>query len=390
MIELVLKKQWEKKNLCIKPKDLDKGKRLVVQAVRALNSLNDIVHLFMTPTLKEDLGLDEVSRLYEHLSGRIAKQDNQKRVKKTGPVTHLPQYTIVFIEDTDSMQDLINTISKLAQPKDQALVLFMDTEGYSLGRNGTLSIVQIYIRELSTVYIVDVHTLGGLAFTTSTPESGSFKDILESTNISKAFWDCRAGSDALYAHFDVRFDSAAVIDLQLLDLATIEDKRSRRRLKSLSTGVQSRIHLSAAEEEMWANAKEEGCHIMLEGPDWQAKLARDVAKANECYDSIYPKEDDAIKEMTHDMSAVKLVNDAWDQRQTWDQRPLPQALLLYACGDVVLLPALYEHYLGHSTLTPERKKAVEREIEKRIAGSQAEHCPQCGNEAPDGWDDKEW
>ena len=198
---------------------------------------------------------------------------------------------------------------------EEAPILYLNLEGNNLGRNGTLSLLQLYMPQLENVYLLDIYTLQSSAFTTvgSDALSSSLKKILEGTGFSKAFWDCRGDSDALFSHHNVRLDPSAVVDVQLLDLATTEDKRSRRKLKGLNTAVKCRIHLPAKEEKAWIAAKDEGGQIVESGPNWRVKIEQNVAKAN----SLFERSDGRPGELTA-LKEADLVEDGWDEAVAWE------------------------------------------------------------------------
>lgn len=112
----------------------------------------------------------------------------------------------------------------------------IDAEGNCLGRNGTLSTVQIYPENGETVYIVDFTTMGATALAEVEDGVPSFKQVLESPrkkvrasgivasklaelneSLNQIVFDVRADANALFFHYGVRL--AGVYDLQLLDVA---------------------------------------------------------------------------------------------------------------------------------------------------------------------------
>ncbi|KAF6806509.1 hypothetical protein CSOJ01_08791 [Colletotrichum sojae] len=95
--------------------------------------------------------------------------------------------------------------------------LYIDIEGHELGRDGTVSMVQIYVAPKHMTYLVDTTTLGETAFNTPGAEGRTFKDVLEYRDAQKVFFDVRTDSDALYAHFGIKL--RVIQDLQLMELA---------------------------------------------------------------------------------------------------------------------------------------------------------------------------
>jgi exonuclease 3'-5' domain-containing protein 1 len=50
-------------------------------------------------------------------------------------------------------------------------------------------------------YIINIHILGGDAFSTTNSTRNSLKSVLESPKIPKVFFDIRDDSDALYSQY---------------------------------------------------------------------------------------------------------------------------------------------------------------------------------------------
>ncbi|KAK6443384.1 hypothetical protein LTR95_000210 [Oleoguttula sp. CCFEE 5521] len=75
-----------------------------------------------------------------------------------------------------------------------------DLEGQQLGCNGTISLMQLYVKSLGRIYLVDMATLGNSAFTTTTVsynQEHSLKTISEDADIEMLFFDCRGDAEAL-------------------------------------------------------------------------------------------------------------------------------------------------------------------------------------------------
>ncbi|KAF2007396.1 hypothetical protein P154DRAFT_541565 [Amniculicola lignicola CBS 123094] len=106
--------------------------------------------------------------------------------------------------------------------------LFFDIEGVNLGRHGSILFMSLYVAPQSTTYIIDVYILSAEAFHVVDTHN-SLKDILESVDIPKVFFNIRNDSDALYSLYGISVNR--IIDIQLLELAT------RRFLKSYIAGL---------------------------------------------------------------------------------------------------------------------------------------------------------
>ncbi|KAI9162835.1 hypothetical protein HJFPF1_04429 [Paramyrothecium foliicola] len=113
-----------------------------------------------------------------------------------------------------SSEELKKFISSITSPSE----LYVDLEGYQLGRHGTISIITILVHPLGTVGLLDVSTLGASTFNTISEDSKTIKSILEDPDIPKFFWDVRNDADALWGLYEIGL--AGVTDLQLFEKAS--------------------------------------------------------------------------------------------------------------------------------------------------------------------------
>jgi hypothetical protein len=129
------------------------------------------------------------------------------------PVKPIPEakqaYTLV--NDDVKVKEMLNALS------DSPSTLFVDLEGIDLCRDGTVSIVQIYSDLLKHTYLVDILTLGAIAFNTAHEDGTTLKALFERPSVIKVLYDVRADNDALYHLYGVKL--AGVKDLQLMGLA---------------------------------------------------------------------------------------------------------------------------------------------------------------------------
>lgn len=86
-------------------------------------------------------------------------------------------------------------------------VIALDLEGRDLSRHGSVCIVTIATH--SVVYIIDMVQLGPAAL----QRTSSLTKLLESRDVAKLMFDCRADCDALFFLYNVRLQ--AVCDLQI-------------------------------------------------------------------------------------------------------------------------------------------------------------------------------
>jgi len=103
------------------------------------------------------------------------------------------------------------------------------------------------------IYLIDIHNLGGTAFSTTNRSAISLKTILESPTIPKVIFDIRNDSDGLFSHFHISVNG--IHDLQLMELATREG--SKDFVAGLAKCIENDIPTSAAAvKEEWQRTKE--------------------------------------------------------------------------------------------------------------------------------------
>jgi exonuclease 3'-5' domain-containing protein 1 len=226
---------------------------------------------------------------------------------------------LVTIVDTESaIQSLLSSISNLPINPPS---LYLDLEGVNLGRDGSLSIVQLYVLPKSQVYLIDIHILGATAFTTPGPNGQTFKTILESTSIPKVFFDIRNDSDALFSHYQISVN--CIHDLQLMELGT--RTFSKRYVNGLAKCIERDSTMSAAKKRDWKRVKESTSRL---------------------YD---PKQGGRF--------------------EIFNERPILPEIIRYCAQDVLVLPELWLLYNGR--LTSYWRRKVNSATRDRIAESQS-------------------
>jgi len=160
-------------------------------------------------------------------------------------------------------------------------ILAVDCEGTNLSRHGKVCLLQIATE--SETFLVDVLSLGQDTF------KHGIDRILQDNRIVKVMHDCRADSDALFHQYSVKL--ANVYDLQTAHA----------------------LHQKVSES--WA-------------PKNRASLV-DLVKAHA------PQEGTALAYKTNLRPQYK------DNPAIWEQRPLSQQLINYACADVRMMFPIY-------------------------------------------------
>jgi exonuclease 3'-5' domain-containing protein 1 len=214
----------------------------------------------------------------------------------------LPQITIEVVDTVPRLLALLynfNDLTELSFDWFNSPALYLDLEGINLGRNGSISIMSLYIKPLGRIYLIDVHRLDKATFSTANSSGISLKTLLESSIIPKVIFDIRNDSDALFSHY--RISVNGIIDLQLMELASRKGSVSN---KKFVAGLAKCIELDSI---VSASAK----------MDW--KLTKDNAR-----EFFRPEEG--------------------GRYEIFNERPMSQEIIQYCAGDVALLPGLYQVY----------------------------------------------
>ncbi|XWX02354.1 hypothetical protein V2A60_010391 [Cordyceps javanica] len=207
----------------------------------------------------------------------------------------LEQLAVTIVDSVDGIALLLDDMKNLPTSPPS---LYLDLEGINLGREGSVSILQIHSLPKQHTYLVDVHCLGSKAFSTQGSDGSSIKSVLESSMIPKVFFDVRNDSDALYSHFSIHL--RGVEDLQLMELAT---RSSRKRFVSgLAKCIELDAPLAAGEKQKLVECKKAG----------QLLFAPEKGGSYEVFNT----------------------------------RPLAGEIVRYCVNDVCILPRLWKHYNG--------------------------------------------
>ncbi|KAJ2988538.1 hypothetical protein NUW58_g3921 [Xylaria curta] len=161
----------------------------------------------------------------------------------------------IFIDTPGGVAGFIDLVERQDKSRqDLKPFLYIDAEGERLSRAGTISLLTISVRGLGCPFIIDIHTLGNIAFCTVGTCGKSLKDILESPQILKAFFDVRNDSDALYAHYGIELQG--VRDVQLMQSACQPTTHSRRFISGLSKCIGNLLR--GRKLDQWKLDKENG------------------------------------------------------------------------------------------------------------------------------------
>ncbi|KAK3296638.1 ribonuclease H-like domain-containing protein [Chaetomium fimeti] len=207
---------------------------------------------------------------------------------------------------------------------------YLDLEGKSLSRNGTLSLLTVLVHPARTTWIIDVQTLGNSAFSTPGASGKTLKAILEDPDTPKRLWDVRNDADALWAHHQVRL--AGVTDVQLLENASrVADKTC---LHGLGRCIENDLRLKFTELHRWLKTKKEV----------QALMANDI----------------------------------------FSRRPLDAKTMQYCVNDVMYLPALRNLYAKRIT-SEWMGKAMEESARRVVEACGPAYMPQSDKKKLGPW-----
>lgn len=185
--------------------------------------------------------------------------------------------------------------------------LYLDMEGKDLGRDGSLSLIQIFSgKPGSNVYVFDVFV---------NPDAPSLlRPLLESRNHEVFTWDPRADSDVLYHQYG-GIKMERVICLQLAETA-LDRQHGLVRAYVHGLGKVLEQHLPSSVAFSAAQIKKEGRAIMSED--------------NACF----------------------------------TKRPLPESLIQYAANDIAFLPDLKKQIWSY--LSPHYRSWVTTKSRERV------------------------
>jgi exonuclease 3'-5' domain-containing protein 1 len=132
----------------------------------------------------------------------------------------------------------ISELRKFLSILSKSSALYLDIEGWNLSRHGTVSIITILAIPSNQAQLVDVSTLGDLAFSTASEDDKTVQSILEDS-ICKYLWDVRNDANALWFHYGVSL--GGITDLQLLENASRSDDKTY--VRGLEKSVQNDLKL---------------------------------------------------------------------------------------------------------------------------------------------------
>jgi len=174
----------------------------------------------------------------------------------------------------DCIKTLNECLSDISPSVDKTIAkLAIDLEGVDLCRYGRISILQILAAHPGIIWLVDITTLGRVAFEHVNDEGHSLRSLLEGREFKKVrkslaalvhsfidddqlFYDVRNDADALWNLYGV--DIANAYDLQVLEVAV---RRSSRLQVKLVSGLAKTIDRYLSPPLEWQRVKEAGSKL---------------------------------------------------------------------------------------------------------------------------------
>ncbi|KAK4636031.1 hypothetical protein CLAFUW4_01299 [Fulvia fulva] len=294
-------------------------------------------HHVERPDFDVDGLFDELSELIKDLQYRKKHKITTEPIRRAHELeVKVPTPQIIFVDSIAKVQDVIRSIEIARVGARDHPILYLDCEGDNMGRRGTLDLVNIFVPRENVVFVINVATLKEQAFSaTMDNEALNLKAVLEDESMSKAIFDCRTDSDALFSHFGIKL--AGVVDIQLLDNVTQWKKKKVDKLQALSCCFH-RLNLKASQLQALET-------IQFWGKEAMRETAEDVGRRMSIYvpgfETREPTAEDRAQDEIKGRVAIGLAKPAFDEK------PLPPFLLQYVTADLILLPALYHHLTAH-------------------------------------------
>lgn len=228
-----------------------------------------------------------------------------------------PLATTSYINTPDAVSTMVDVLIRMPR---YPPMLYVDLEGVNVSRHGSVSLMKIHALARGHTYVIDVRHLQRDSFNTPGEKGMTLREILQSEEIAKVFFDVRNASNALFFHHHIRL--AGIIDIQLMENAA--RPYGRLHVNCLTTCILKDAALTAEEKISWDYIQERGLRFFL--PEYGG------------------------------------VNTAINKR------PLHEDIIRYCVSEVRFLPRLWSVY--RRKLTPTWSRRVIEESANRVLSSQ--------------------
>ena len=305
------------------------------------------------PRLLLDLNISELRAQIDEIEARAVNKDTSEPHKNVRTYDKLPTPEVIVADSASAVVELIDTIIHAWESATSTTpIIFLDCEGVDLGRLGSLTIMQLYVPSAAKVYLLDVQTLEETAFKTiGTKQATDLKDALESRDLVRMMWDCRADSDALYEHYGVRL--AGVVDAQLVENATAKRCKNFKTSFALDTSVSRRLNFSNDELLAFHSIKADVRLAIEDGPDYVLQLLEDHKNQKSKF------QDQSMREANGPRAEANVI-------PAMAVRPIHRLIIDYCVQDVVVLPLLLERCMESKCWSVKWKERVQKESNKRL------------------------
>ncbi|KAK6443275.1 hypothetical protein LTR95_000100 [Oleoguttula sp. CCFEE 5521] len=211
-------------------------------------SIAQDVHTIINPKLYTALKMENTARVLAKIAGKIETWERRspKVLDLLARGVHLVDVPVpesTMVDTIEKVQETVLVIHAAAPCAGVDPNLTFDLEGLNLGHNGTISLMQIHVRSIDHIFLLDVATLGRAAFDNTVivdDSEVSMRTIIEDASQKKLLWDCCSDSEALKALYNILL--AGVIDVQLMDVITrCCTRKERGTVKSLSMALPLRL-----------------------------------------------------------------------------------------------------------------------------------------------------
>ncbi|PPJ54328.1 hypothetical protein CBER1_06115 [Cercospora berteroae] len=364
-----------------------------------LSKITEASYRVMRPTLYTDASFDALTAEFGALLTALKEQKRPMQGDVEGlipysnrPKEPLPETEIIMIDAVESVAEMIDTITSCLSENSHSSAtepaLAIDLEGVSLGRDGDISILQIYLPPLKTCYLLDLFTLKSSAFSTPgrvNPKT-TLTSLLEAPDVKKLLFDCRTDEEALSHLYGIHV--RGVVDVQLMYSATRIETRQRSKLFALSVVTQHCVKLSDSDKENVKSAKNWGMAALVIG-----------GKTTECYmeeqimNAFVLNEEPDMEDAWEDFKVrVDFVRETEGYAQC-NERPLSSLAQEYCAQDVALLGRIWKYCTEHETWNQDWEERVSVETQSRLemadlpASTLSSLTRDDWTKAPAGWAD---
>lgn len=170
----------------------------------------------------------------------------------------------------DTVSSLKSFLQALPPCHERRPGLYVDLEGNDLCREGTLSLVTVFVETQRSVHLIDVTPLRGQAFSTTDSDGRTLKSILEDRDVVKVFFDIRNDSDALFSLHGIAVQG--IEDVHLMELAT--RTLSKRLVNGLAKCIENNSDIQYQERRDWRKVKDHGQWLFRSRKDGYAVFDR--------------------------------------------------------------------------------------------------------------------